>query len=222
MISYCSLTHTDSKRYHKHDTHWHILIYVCLQTGALYGFTCYPLHHHFDRFDSEQLKPPPTPGSSPLILKQSDHQQVTHSGRISPEQNGVSSSFCLAKLIFTKGPWKRLPFSPKNVCGFHPPRLCPTPTRSCVRGSDGVGLWGVVGRVGRWDGVRFNGSALHVEDQLVGDLGQYVFSQPSHAQHVVACAVHVVSERDKLLWHGTEMYKCVMFARSLRAFRSYV
>ena len=67
MISYCSLTHTDSKRYHKHDTHWHILIYVCPQTGALYGFTCYPLHHHFDRFDSEQLKPPSTPGSSLLF-----------------------------------------------------------------------------------------------------------------------------------------------------------
>lgn len=52
-----SWKHMESDRYHKHDTHWHILIYLCLQTGSLYGFTCYPLHHHFDRFDSEkQLK----------------------------------------------------------------------------------------------------------------------------------------------------------------------
>lgn len=76
---------------------------------------------------------------------------------------------------------------------------CPTPTWSCVWGSDRVGLGLVAGRVSRWDGVRLNASALHVGDQLVGDLRQYVFSQPRHAQHMVSCAVHVVSEWDKLL-----------------------
>lgn len=116
--------------------------------------------------------------------------------------------FCLARLIFTKGPRKRFPFSQGPVVGSHqsrpPPH--PTPTRSCVWGSDGVGLGVAAGRVSRWDGVRFNASALHGGYQLVGDLGQYVFSQPRHAQHMVACAVHVVSEWDKLLWHGKEMY----------------
>lgn len=42
-----SSRHIDSKRCHAHDTHRHILIYVCLQVGSFYGFTRYPLHHHF-------------------------------------------------------------------------------------------------------------------------------------------------------------------------------
>lgn len=73
-------------------------------------------------------------------------------------------------------------------------------------GSDGIGLGLVAGRVRwRWDRIGLNGSALHVGDQLVGDLSQYVFSQPRHAQHMVTCAVHVVSEWHKLLWHRTEV-----------------
>lgn len=74
----------------------------------------------------------------------------------------------------------------------------PTSTRGCVCSSDRVRLGLVAGRVGRWYGVRFNASALHVGDQLIRDLRQYVFSQPRHAQHVVSRSVHVVSEWDKL------------------------
>lgn len=75
---------------------------------------------------------------------------------------------------------------------------CPTSTRGCVCSSDRVGLGLVASRVGRRYRVRFNASALHVGDQLVRDLRQYVFSQPCHAQHVVSRSVHVVSEWDKL------------------------
>lgn len=99
------------------------------------------------------------------------------------------------------------PFSPRGMVGggrFLSISTWPRSTGelcACRRGggSDGVGLRGVTGRV-RWrrNGVGFNGSALHVGNQLIGDLGQYVLSQPGHAQHVVTCAVHVVSERHKL------------------------
>lgn len=73
----------------------------------------------------------------------------------------------------------------------------PRPLAACV-GSDGAGLRGVVGRVGWRRGAGFDASALHVGDELVGDLSQHVLCQPRHAQHMVAGAVHVVSERDKL------------------------
>lgn len=75
---------------------------------------------------------------------------------------------------------------------------CPTSTRGCVCSSDRVGLRLVASRVSRRYGVRFDASALHVGDQLVRDLSQYIFSQPRHAQHVVSRSVHVVSEWDKL------------------------
>lgn len=103
--------------------------------------------------------------------------------------------------MFTKGPPEHL-HSPKGQVW----RRVFNQSQPCPWCSDGVGLGLVDGRVSRWGGVRFNSSALHVGDQLVGDLGQYIFRQPSHAQHVVASAVHVVSERDKLLWHGKEIY----------------
>lgn len=45
---------------------------------------------------------------------------------------------------------------------------------------------------------RFNSSALHKRQQLVGDLGEDVLSQPGHAEDLVARSVDVVSERNKL------------------------
>lgn len=55
--------------------------------------------------------------------------------------------------------------------------------------------WGCVGRGRR---VGFDPPAFHVRDELVGDLCEHIFSQPGHAQHVVACSVHVISEWNKL------------------------
>lgn len=45
---------------------------------------------------------------------------------------------------------------------------------------------------------RFNSSALHEGQQLVGDLGQDVLGQPGHAEDLVPGSVDVVSERDEL------------------------
>lgn len=45
---------------------------------------------------------------------------------------------------------------------------------------------------------RLNSSALHERQQLVGDLGEDIFSQPGHAEDLVARSVDVVSERNKL------------------------
>ncbi|TNN82888.1 hypothetical protein EYF80_006845 [Liparis tanakae] len=64
----------------------------------------------------------------------------------------------------------------------------PVTEESCFGCSNKIGLQLVSGRVSRRDGVRFDASALHGGDELVRDLGQHVFSQPRHAQHVVACA----------------------------------
>lgn len=111
------------------------------------------------------------------------------------------------------GWWRRVPINPKlaqpqcrAVCG--------------EGGSDGVGLGEVARGVSWWDWVGFNASALHVGDQLVRDLSQYVFSQPRHAQHMVTCAVHVVSERDKLLDHGKE--RCDLIKRLYHVCRDLV
>ena len=54
------------------------------------------------------------------------------------------------------------------------------------------------GLIGRLEGAGLDPPALHVGDELIGDLRQYVLGQPGHAQDMVASAVHVVSERDKL------------------------
>lgn len=67
--------------------------------------------------------------------------------------------------------------------------------------SDGFCLRGDTRRVSWRDRVGFDGSSLHVGDQLLGDLSQNVFSQPCHAEHVVTGPVHVVSERNELLGH---------------------
>lgn len=45
---------------------------------------------------------------------------------------------------------------------------------------------------------RFDSSALHKGQQLVGDLGQDVLGQPGHAEDLVPRSVDVVSERDEL------------------------
>lgn len=45
---------------------------------------------------------------------------------------------------------------------------------------------------------RFDSSALHEGQQLVGDLGQDVLGQPGHAEDLVPGSVDVVSERDEL------------------------
>lgn len=98
--------------------------------------------------------------------------------------------------------------------GSHQSSPDSSPTQSSVwgGGSDGIGLGLVAGRVRwRWDRIGFNGSALHVGDQLVGDLSQHVFGQPRHAQHMVTCAVHVVSEWHKLLWNRTDVYVFLYF-----------
>lgn len=60
------------------------------------------------------------------------------------------------------------------------------------------------GCVGRGRRVWFDPPAFHVRDELVGDLCEHIFSQPGHAQHVVACSVHVISEWNKL---GTKREK---------------
>lgn len=137
-----------------------------------------------------------TPPSA-LILKHSERKKLPDHQQVPPKQSYCSKTkwsltiFLFSRINITKGPWKRFHFPQRGaVCGD----------------SDGIGLEVVSGRVSRWDGVRFNGSALHVGDELVRDLGQHVFSQPRHAQHVVACAVHVVSERHKLSWNGKEIY----------------
>lgn len=44
----------------------------------------------------------------------------------------------------------------------------------------------------------FNSSALHKRQQLVGDLGEDVLSQPGHAEDLVTGSVNVVSEWNKL------------------------
>lgn len=79
--------------------------------------------------------------------------------------------------------------------GCHTSGICLAPA-----GSDGVARRLGASGVGRRDGVWFNASALHVRDQLVGDLCKDVLSQSRHAQHVVSRAIHVVPEWDKLLW----------------------
>lgn len=110
----------------------------------------------------------------------------------------------LAGLINKKQHWKRFHFLLKGWLVQADCNPAPTPTQSCVvvvvsgGGSDRVGLGLVPWWVRRWDRVGFNASALHVGDELVRDFSQYVFSQPRHAEHMVTCAVHVVSERDKL------------------------
>lgn len=96
---------------------------------------------------------------------------------------------------------------PKGVPTKNNPDPAPPPCGTACAGvwgglSDGVSLGLDAGRVKRRHGDRFDASALHVGDQLVGDLSQHILSKPRHAQHVVPRAVHVVSERDKLLGHG--------------------
>lgn len=54
------------------------------------------------------------------------------------------------------------------------------------------------GCVGRGRRVGFDPPAFHVRDELVRDLCEHIFRQPGHAQHVVACSVHVISEWNKL------------------------
>lgn len=97
----------------------------------------------------------------------------------------------------------------RSVGGSHRSQPCSARRRAlCAwvgRGSHGVGRRLITGRI-HWHRVGFNGSALHVGDQLVRDLSQYVFSQSGHAQHMVTCAVHVVSEWYKLLWHRKETH----------------
>lgn len=144
-----------------------------LSTGLL------AIHHItiFDRrFDSKHLNVsftpcPPSEGLAGLQPLQNQH--------------GVSASVLLAGFRLVKGPLK----------GCHTSGICLAPT-----GSDGVARRLGASGVGRRDGVWFNASALHVRDQLVGDLCQDVLSQSRHAQHVVSRAIHVVPERDKLLW----------------------
>lgn len=54
------------------------------------------------------------------------------------------------------------------------------------------------GCVGRGRRVGFDPPAFHVRDELVRDLCEHIFRQPGHAQHVVACSVHIISEWNKL------------------------
>lgn len=144
-----------------------------LSTGLL------AIHHItiFDRrFDSKHLNIPFTPRPPSVGLAGLQPLQ---------NQHGVSASILLAGFRFVKGPLK----------GFYTSGMCLAPA-----GSDGVARRLGASGVGWRDGVWFNASALHVRDQLVGDLCQDVLSQSRHAQHVVSCAIHVVTERDKLLW----------------------
>lgn len=140
---------------------------------------------------------------SALILKHSERVKLPDHQQPPPKQSHRSETkwsliiFSCSRINIYERASKAFPF-PIVEAGSHQSRPCPTPAWSCVWGSDGVGLGVVAGRVRRRDGVGFNASALHVGDQLVGDLGQHVFRQPRHAQHMVASAVHVVSERDKL------------------------
>lgn len=145
------------------------------------------IHHItiFDRrFDSKHLNVPfiPRPPSGGLQPLQNQH--------------GVSASVLLAGFRFVKGPLK----------GCHTSGICLAPT-----GSHGVARRLGASGVGRRDGAWFNASALHVRDQLVGDLCQDVLCQSRHAQHMVSRAIHVVSERDKLLWQRKtwESEKCL-------------
>lgn len=103
------------------------------------------------------------------------------------KQHGVSALLLLAGFIFYERAFKGLPHI-WNLSRPHRWR------------SDGVGWRLGASGVGWRDWVWFNASALHIRDQLVGDLCQDVFSQSRHAQHVVSCSIHVVPERDKLLW----------------------
>lgn len=113
---------------------------------------------------------------------------------------------------------RAIPFSPSKDgrCGRVPVSPRHTPPCNCVWCSDRVGLGVVAGGVNRWDGVGFDASALHVGNELVGDLGQYVLSQPGHAQHMVAGAVHVVSEWDKLGGHIGEECKAATLQLKVR------
>lgn len=62
-----------------------------------------------------------------------------------------------------------------------------------------LGLKGVAcGGVWRWSWVGLDATPFHVGDELVWDLSKDIFSQPSHAQHMVSCAVNVIPEWNKL------------------------
>ncbi len=54
-----------------------------------------------------------------------------------------------------------------------------------------------------WSG--FNASVLHERQQLVRYLGQYIFGQSGHAEHLVPGSVDVVPERHKLEKYNLEM-----------------
>lgn len=62
--------------------------------------------------------------------------------------------------------------------------------------------WGGAGGVGRWQGARFDPSGPHVGQELVGDLGEHLLRQASHAEDVVPSPVDVVSERNELRKEG--------------------
>lgn len=59
------------------------------------------------------------------------------------------------------------------------------------------------GCVRRGCGVGLDAPSFHVGYKLVWDLSQNVLGQPGHAQHVVACAVNVISERHELKGENT-------------------